>query len=202
MITRRRRRHVEEAGYEAFPNAILTAVGLLLMLSGGCGPKAGIRQSPEGPDLADRFILITPPDRNVDGQKRLMRHEHVVRNGLARDAMVLVAPATIRMPVDGISGAAILEALSAPVYNLGDGMQMDILLSGSGHERLIYSRYYDAGRRLEDRAWIPLAIPLDPNGGPEDAQLEIRVSGGPQGDLVADWLALSAMRIVPRHASQ
>jgi hypothetical protein len=202
MIAHRRRGHVKVPGYEDFPNAILAAISLLLMLSGGCGSTTGISQSPGGVDLTDRFILITASDRKIEGEKRFVRHEQVVRNGLARDAMVLVAPVTVRASIDGISGAAILEGLSAPVYNVGDGMQMDMLLVGNGHERLIYSRYYDAGRRLEDRAWIPLAIPLDLNGWPGDSQLEIRVSGGPQGDLVADWLALSAMRIVPRHAAQ
>jgi hypothetical protein len=116
--------------------------------------------------------------------------------------MVLVAPVVIQASLEGISGRAILEGQSSPVYNVGDGMQMDILLLAPGRERVIYRRYYDAGRRLEDRAWIPINIPLELEEWPRDSRLEIRVSGGPQGDLVADWLALSALRMVQGDAAR
>jgi hypothetical protein len=201
MVSKLHRGWLEEPARGCFRNTLLAAVGLL-MLSGGCAPPAGISKPPSGLDLTERFVLRASAYRRAEGEKPFVRHERVVRNGLARDAMLLVAPVTIRAPLDGISGSAVLAGFSAPVYNVGDGLQMYILLLGNGSERVIYSRYYDGGRRLEDRAWIAFEIPLDLGDRPDDYQLEIRVSGGPQGDLVADWLALSAMRIVQRQAAQ
>jgi len=184
------------------PSGIILAAILLIILCTGCAPSAGISRSASGLDLTDRFFPVAASDRRPEGERAFARHERVVRNGVARDAMVLVAPVSIRASLDGFSGRAFLEGHSAPVYNVGDGMEMDILLLGHGRESVIYSRYYDAGRRLEDRAWIPIDIPLDLEEWSRDAQLEIRVSGGPQGDLVADWLALSAIRIVRKDAAR
>ncbi len=149
------------------------------------------------PDLSDRFVAdtIAGGNRTVGGGS-FTRHFRVVRNGVAHDAMVLEAPVTIRLALAAPAPGAVLECTSTPVFNIGDGMQLDVLLGEGGRRRVIFSRYYDAGRRLEDRAWIPLSIPLELQASPGDAELEIRVSGGPQGDLVADWLALSMVRIV------
>jgi hypothetical protein len=109
--------------------------------------------------------------------------------------MILIAPVSVGASLQGISGNATLEGLATPVFNVGDGMQMDLLVKHAGTTRSIGSRYFDSGRNAEDRNWIPIALPL--NLG-EDDQLEIRISAGPQGDLVADWLALSSLRLVQR----
>jgi hypothetical protein len=172
------------------------------MLACGCATTVVISRSAREADLTERFVRAAPADYRTEGEKQFVRHEKVVRNGLSRDAMVLVAPVAIRASLEGIAGGGVLEGQSTPVYNVGDGMRMDILLLARGRERMIYSRYYDAGRLLEDRAWIPIQIPLDLGEWPRDSQLEIRVSGGPQGDLVADWLALSGIRIVRKDAAR
>jgi hypothetical protein len=62
-------------------------------------------------------------------------------------------------------------------------------------------RYFDAGRRAEDRDWIPLAIPFKAGPRP-DNELIIAISGGPQDDLSADWLALSGLRLERRAADR
>jgi len=170
--------------------------GCLPAVSGACSTGTGAGSASSEVDLVERFTRVVPSERKADADGQFVRHEQVVRNGLAKDAMVLVAPVIIRASLAGFSGRALLEGLSTPVYNVGDGMQMEILLLGRGRERVLYSRYYDAGRRIEDRAWIPIRVPLDLEAWPPDSQLEIRVSGGPQGDLVADWLAVGALHIV------
>jgi hypothetical protein len=48
-----------------------------------------------------------------------------------------------------------------------------------------------------DRSWIPISVPFGLGGG-GDGVLKIAISGGPQGDLVADWLALASPIIVRR----
>lgn len=108
--------------------------------------------------------------------------------------MTLVAPLEIRASLAGLSGTHTLKLLATPVFNIGDGLQMDVLVGGAGALKQVYGRYFDAGRKAEDRDWIPLEIALDLSGA-GDAYLEIRISGGPQGDLVADWLALAEVRL-------
>jgi hypothetical protein len=112
------------------------------------------------------------------------------------DSMLMIAPLTVRADMSGIAGSYVLECLATQVFNTGDGIQMDIYLAGPGGRRKIYSHYFDAGRRAEDRDWIPLSVPLMLGRG-LDSRLEIEASPGPQGDLSSDWLALSAIRLVP-----
>jgi hypothetical protein len=88
-----------------------------------------------------------------------------------------------------------LEGWATPVFNVGDGLQMDLFLRQAGARHFIAGRYFDAGRKFEDRDWIPIAFPLDLG---QDDQLEIEVSAGPQGNLVADWLALSSFHLAQR----
>lgn len=145
-------------------------------------------------DLADRF---SAPE-NGDS---LRRHVQVQRRGRREDATVLIAPVTVRAGLSGLSGKLTLSFLAAPVFNVGDGMQMDVFLVSAGIPRPVYSRYFDAGRKAEDRDWIPVAVSLDlPKAG--EVYLEIHVSGGPQGDLVADWLALAEARLARERAIQ
>jgi len=124
-------------------------------------------------------------------------HFAAVRRGRRMDSMLLVAPVAIGASLAGLSGDFTFECLAAPVYNIGDGMRMELVLAAAGSERTLYSRYFDAGRRAGDRDWIPLAAPVNlrDSGEPE---LLIRLSGGRQGDLVADWLALASARLVQR----
>lgn len=158
-------------------------------LSAGAQSAGGARQpASDAVDLTARFMA----EGNGDSLKQ---HLSVMRNGRRLDATVLVAPARARVGLSDFSGKYTLKLWAAPVFNVGDGMQMDLALVVSGARRPLFSRYLDAGRRAEDRAWIPIEVPLDlPRAG--DVYLEVQVSGGPQGDLVADWLALGEVRLV------
>jgi hypothetical protein len=139
-------------------------------------------------DLTDRFLPIPGdnPDTHID------RNLPVIRNGISREALVLIAPVSVRASLGGISGRRVLKGFATPVFNIGDGIQMNLYLLQSGKRRLVGERFFDPGRRAEDRNWIPLSFPLEPD---KDDLLEIKISAGPQGDLVADWLALSSLHL-------
>ncbi len=125
----------------------------------------------------------------------------VVRKGLRRDCLLLVAPISIRAQVVAAGGSYVLEASCTQVFNVGDGIRMDVYLLERGHRRSVYSRYFDAGRQAGDRDWVPVAIPIE-IGQPQDTQIEIEASAGPQGNLDADWLALSSVRLAWRGGSR
>ncbi len=114
--------------------------------------------------------------------------------------MLLIAPVTAVAETTGFEGSYTLEAWCTQVFNTGDGIQMKIYLAGQGSRKEIYSRYFDAGRRAEDRDWVPICVPL--SLGQEPARIEIEASAGPQGDLVGDWLAVSSAHLVPRKEIQ
>ena len=159
---------------------------------GGC---AGAFKNPPAikgeVDLTKSFVPADPGLPAANFKEEL----GVVRKGMRKNAMVLVAPASVRASLKGASGPMMLEGWATPVFNVGDGLEMDMFVRRAGEPRLVGSRYFDAGRKFEDRDWIPIAFPLDLG---QDDQLEIDVSAGPQGDLAADWLALSSLRLAQR----
>jgi hypothetical protein len=162
---------------------MICALGYVLLVI-GCSPARS------SPSFADRFAVVA----GGGAPGSFQQHTAVVRNGKQEDATILVAPITVRAELAGYYGKLWLRLLATPVFNIGDGIQMDVFfLDGSDRTR-ICSRYFDAGRNPADRQWIALEIPLDLRNG-QGSQVEIRVSGGPQGDLVADWLALAEVRI-------
>lgn len=121
-------------------------------------------------------------------------HFRVVRRGEPRDCLLLIGPMIIRADLNGAAGEYVLEALGTQVFNTGDGIQMDVYLSTGDERTKLYSRYFDAGRRAEDRDWIPISIPLIL--ARPDSHIDIVSSAGPQGDLGSDWLALASPRLV------
>ncbi len=150
----------------------------------------------------------TVPDISLDGrllpadaaaaENNVNRNLAGVRKGLRKDTLTLVAPVSVQAVLPDASGKMMLEGLATPVFNIGDGIEMNLFLIRSGARRPVGRRYFDSGRRAEDRAWIPIAFPVDLRAGDT---LEIDVSAGPQGDLVADWLALSELRLVRRETA-
>jgi hypothetical protein len=164
--------------------AALFLFALCVVFASGCAP-ARMTQT-----WADQFSVVA----GGGTRDSFERHSIVVRNGKQKDAMRLVAPITVRVGLAGLSGRFTLRLVATPVFNIGDGLQMDILVGSGGDRRRVYGRYFDAGRKAGDRDWIPLEVPLDLSGK-SDAYLEIQISGGPQGDLVADWLAVAEMRM-------
>ncbi len=171
---------------------------LLAYAAAGCTPLPLDSPAPsEVLDLTGRFVAVKDSGTRVRSTGSFSLHQKVMRKGVRKDAVILQAPVSIRAPLDGIAGSVELRGFATPVFNVGDGIQMDMLLVISSLPTKIFSRYYDAGRRAEDRDWIPLEIPLElPDT--KDKWLEIRVSAGPQGNLTADWLALSSLQVMKR----
>jgi hypothetical protein len=174
-----------------YPLAFVFAAALIMAgCSGGADRSLG---GSAIPDLMEKFI---PVDSTLSG-KQFYRQMPVVREGVRRESLVLIAPATVRASLLGISGQTAMVGFAAPVFNVGDGMQMDIFLKRPEGRRLVVSRYFDPGRNAEDRNWIMLRIPLNIC---EEDQLEIELSSGPQEDSTADWLALSSLHLVRESA--
>jgi hypothetical protein len=168
---------------------IIAASLFLVGCAGGDRIRGG---GADAVDLTDRLLpLNSVPSSDVHVKRRL----RVTRKGQGKDALVLIAPSSMVASLQGISGAMVLEGSAAPVFNVGDGIQMNLFLKRAGTRHAVGSRYFDPGRKAEDRDWIPIAVPLDLI---VKDQLEIEISGGPQGDLVADWLALSSWHLVQR----
>jgi len=175
----------------------LLFVTLVLFLACGCTSDSPVQEKEHSSslDLTSRF---SAPGARLKGSGPASFDPHypVVRKGQRRDTLLLIAPVTARAEVSGIGGSCSLEALCTQVFNTGDGIQMDIYLTERGERRKVYSRYFDAGRRAEDRDWVPISVPLV-LGKAQDSLVEIEASAGPQGDLTSDWLALSSVRLVP-----
>jgi hypothetical protein len=144
-------------------------------------------------DLSWGFSPVTPVDGRSAGGSGFLR-QPVTRKGRREEALVLVAPISVRATISGIAGAVNFEALAAPVFNVGDGIKLEIFLSDASGEKRVYEGHFDAGRRDSDRNWTALKIPFDLGAG-GSWQLEMRVSGGSRGDLASDWLALAKPRL-------
>jgi hypothetical protein len=124
----------------------------------------------------------------------------VTRRGKRRDAIVLIAPSTVKVTLAGIFGPVSLKGWIAPVFNIGDGIQMEMKLTDSQQQRTIYGRRFDPARSAADRDWIPLDIGFNLDES-NKWDLEMSVSAGPQGDLVGDWVALAELHL-SRSSSQ
>ncbi len=172
-------------------------IGSLCVATLACGAlllPCAAQSATEKLDLTARF-------QTDGGGGSLRQHVSVTRKGRRVDATVLIAPVTARASLSGLSGRFQLRLTAAPAFNVGDGMQLDLVLSDAGVRRTIYSRYFDAGRKAEDREWVPIEVPLALSGS-GSVYLEIRVSGGPQGNMVADWLALAEVLLVRAEESR
>jgi hypothetical protein len=156
----------------------------------GCGSdRLPANDAESAIDLSTRLL---PIDSGSGGnpEKRM----DVVRKGIKRNSIVLVAQSVIRVSLQGVSGKRTFKFWAAPVFEVGDGMQMNLYLRRTGERFFVGGRYFDSGRKSEDRDWIAIEAPLEIREGD---QLEIEVSPGPQGDSSADWLALGELRLVP-----
>jgi hypothetical protein len=163
------------------------------LLNSGCrGTGAVPPATAQEVDLMTRLMPV--PDPGLNGAN-VVGNLAVIRKGLRREALVLIAPVSVRSTLAGVSGQRMLKGWATPVFNVGDGLQMNLFLLGPGGRRFVGGRYFDAGRKFEDREWIPIAFPLDLG---QDDQLEIEVSAGPQENSAADWLALSSLHLTQR----
>jgi hypothetical protein len=169
--------------YLLAPFLIAASVG-----SHGCGSSLPSAYNPESAiDLSTRLL---PMDKGSRGnpEKRL----EVVRKGVKRKSIVLVAQSVIRLSLQGASGKRELKFWASPVFDVGDGIQLNLFLRRGGERITVGGRYFDSARKSEDRDWIAIEVPLEIR---EEDQLEIEVSPGPQGESTADWLALADLRL-------
>ena len=168
----------------------LLALFLIAASAGFYGCGSGRPPANDAESAIDLSTRILPIDSGSGGnpEKRL----EVVRKGIKRNAIVLVAQSVIRVSLQGVSGKRTLKFWAAPVFEVGDGMQMNLFLRRTKERVSVGGRYFDSGRKSEDRDWISIEAPLEIREGD---QLEIEVSPGPQGDSTADWLALSSLRL-------
>jgi hypothetical protein len=156
-----------------------------ILLGAGCSHAP----MPVQPNLLERFT----PAMSVADRRSFLNPVVVDRGGLKKNAMVLIAPVAAKAPLEGSRGRAELHFMVVPVFNVGDGIQMEIWLLDEGKSAQVFSRYFDPGRRFEDRRWTPVTVAMDLDR--EDVQLEIRVSAGPEGNLTGDWLAFADLSI-------
>jgi hypothetical protein len=187
---------VRESGCNHLGVCVLVLVWAAASLGiAGCGKNGAVQiRSGSNIDLSDRFSLIS-----AGAPENFQRHIDAIRRGERKDALKLVAPAAIRASLQGATGKWILKFWAAPVFDVGDGFLMMVFLRRSGTRVVVGNRYFDPGRKDEDRNWIPIAIPLEIQPGD---QLEIEASGGPQADFTADWLALSSPVLTARQSIQ
>ncbi len=171
--------------------AVFLTISVVLLVT-GCSHTP--RPSPNG--LLERFV----PLMNTAGRSHFRNPVVIDRAGSKRTAMVLVAPAAVRAPLESMPGRIEFSLEVVPVFNVGDGVQMEIWLREGVASSRVYSRYFDPGWRFEDRRWTPVTVAMDVHC--RDAQVEIRVSGGPEGNLTGDWLAFADLRISRKAEAQ
>jgi hypothetical protein len=172
-----------------FPFVAMVLIAVLFCCT-GCGGRSGIQKTESKVlDLTDRFLPaeFSPPDAHFE------QNLYVNRRGVRKSALVVAAPTSLCASLQGISGNVILKGWAAPVFNIGDGLEMNLFLRRGKTRFPIFRRGFDAARIDADRAWVPIEIALDLTG--ED-RLEMDVTAGPQGELTADWLALSGFGLV------
>jgi hypothetical protein len=185
-----------QTGKRLEKNSAFMGVALWLSLLCACqSPPAPAAAGQDAVELTDLLRPAPLPPGASAGADSLRRDLFVVRKGRRMKALVLTAPAAARARLPALPAVSRLECLTAPVFNVGDGFELEVALVTGNEREVVYRRYYDPGREAADRSWIPLSIAL-PYAAGDGAELEIRVSGGPQGDLVADWLAIAAPRVV------
>jgi len=177
-------------GWRRATGAAAVCLGWILALQGtmstaGCS-HAGL---PAPANLLERFV----PVMQVAGRGSYQNPIVVDRAGSKKVAMVLVAPAAAKASLEGWRGPVELQLMVVPVFNVGDGIQMEIWLRDDELATRVYGRCFDPACRFEDRRWTPVVVAMDVHR--KDAQLEIRVTGGPVGNLTGDWLAFADARI-------
>ncbi len=178
----------------ASPRSSLMNVAVLAtaMALAACGSRpARAPEKATGRDLMPGLARAVQAAGKPSGQPRM----EVTRGGRRMQCAVLIAPVLVGVPVGwDAKGRYTLELVAAPVFNIGDGIDVEVLLHGSAGARRLLARRFDPARRADDRAWQKIAVPMDLTGTPGEA-IQFRVTGGPEGDLVDDWLALGSVTL-------
>jgi hypothetical protein len=75
-----------------------------------------------------------------------------------------------------------------------DGVSFDVTVTDGSHETRV-TRFLNPGYRLNDRAWVEVAIDLSEYAG-RSVDIALATSAGPQGDVGWDWALWGDPRIV------
>jgi hypothetical protein len=165
---------------------------LVLFLQGCCAGAPAAR--PGTVDLSALFQLQSEAARG-DVEESFRRDVPVERAGQERRSLVLIAPVAVAARLPAIAGVVTLTCITAPVFNIGDGFEFEVAIRRRGARDVVFRRYYDPAREVADRDWVPLSVAFRADGE-GDLELEMQVSGGPQGDLITDWLAVASPCLV------
>ncbi|MBM3789690.1 MAG: hypothetical protein FJW35_04975 [Acidobacteria bacterium] len=130
------------------------------------------------------------------GDGEFHRGMRVARRGTVRPSLVLAAPAQIALQWKGAAGRLRVRCWAAPVFNIGDGCLLSVTWVGDDRTLSAFSRYFDAARNEADREWSRLDFLVEMGGRP-DGELVFELTGGPEGDLTADWMAFADLTVVP-----
>jgi len=75
-----------------------------------------------------------------------------------------------------------------------DGVRFDVAITDGSHETSV-SRFLNPGYRLNDRAWVEMAVDLSEYAG-RTVDVSLATSAGPRGDVGWDWALWGDPRIV------
>lgn len=163
---------------------------LVLSVGGlvACAPGRVRQVQPVRGDLSSALAHAASPPGSIGDFT-------MVRAGERRNGVALIAPVRISVPVNSTRGSFEFKCFAAPVYNIGDGVTLEILWEDRSGARSLLRRRFDAARRSEDRRWAEISVPVRIEEG---GRIVFAASAGPGGDLVADWVAVAEPRIVER----
>lgn len=111
-------------------------------------------------------------------------------------AMITIAGASVRFPLDPVPPASALEVAVTNLGNLGDGVRARIFIDHAGREKIFEDL-------LPPRTgkWVVSNLSLEKWAGTH-VDLVFEASSGPKRETIGDWCAWGRLRIVPRRRSQ
>lgn len=127
------------------------------------------------------------------GNKPAFRY-YLARSRDCRPALVTLAGAKVRFEVPNVGPDSKLIIGAGMVHDLGDGALGSIRVDHNGVTDLLYSRYLDPARKIQDRRWFDEQISIG-RYAPGPITLYFECSSGGSGDTGADWFAWSRMKI-------
>jgi len=167
---------------------LLLLPALSSCLLAACGPGRSRPVAPMPGDLSEELASAASPPGSI-------RDFTMVRAGERRRGVALIAPVKLSVPVNETHGLFEFRCFAAAVYNVGDGVTLEILWEDSSGARRLIERRFDAARRREDRRWAEISVPLKIEGR---GHIVFAASAGASGDLVADWVTVAQPRVSPR----
>jgi hypothetical protein len=144
-------------------------------------------------DQLDTAQMESPAGMHVG----FSRIEEVI-NGFSPPALFAHPPSRVTWKVTVPAQKPIFKtniALRPYVWeHRSDGVTFDVAITDGSHETSV-SRYLNPGYRLNDRAWVEMAVDLSEYAG-RTVEVSLATSAGPRGDVGWDWALWGDPRIV------